>query len=107
MADCQVGQSPLLDEVGDGAAAKTVAPIRSGISERHALLGQIEEERESKTILYVTGDRQGLQAVIGHDIIDPFVDHLDSIGPVARISLVLYTSGGGEHVGSLESGQSS
>ena len=45
-------------------------------------------------ILYVTGDRQGLGAQIGQDVIDLFVDHLDAIGPTAKISLILYTSGG-------------
>ena len=61
---------------------------------RKKLLRQIENERESKAILYVTGDRQGLGAKIGSDVIDLFVDHLDAFGPVNRISLILYTSGG-------------
>lgn len=65
-----------------------------GIDERKDLLRRIEEERSSKAILYVTGDRQGLQTQIGQDIIDPFVDHLDALGPVERLSLILYTSGG-------------
>lgn len=62
--------------------------------ERQELLKQIEKERGSKTILYVTGDRQGLETHIGQDIIDPFVDHLDALGPVEKLSLVLYTTGG-------------
>ena len=66
----------------------------SGIDERQRLLAQVEEERRAKAILYVTGDRQGLQTQIGQDIIDPFVDHLDSLGPVGKLSLVLYTTGG-------------
>ena len=61
---------------------------------RKNLLREIEEDRDSKVILYVTGDRQGLQTQIGQDVIDLFVDHLDLIGPVGKISLVLYTSGG-------------
>ena len=66
----------------------------NGISERQGLLQRIEQARESKAILYVTGDRQGLGTQIGQDIIDPFVDHLDSLGPVEKLSLVLYTTGG-------------
>ena len=61
---------------------------------RKQLLRQVEKERESKVILYVTGDRQGLETQIGQDVIDLFVDHLDAIGPVKKISLILYTSGG-------------
>ena len=66
----------------------------SGIEERQQLLRQIEKERRSNAILYVTGDRQGLETQIGQDIIDLFVDHLDALGPVNKISLILYTSGG-------------
>ena len=66
----------------------------SRAAERLELLDQIEKNRNSKTILYVTGDRPGLETQIGHSIIDLFVDHLDVIGPVPKLSLVLYTSGG-------------
>ena len=63
-------------------------------SDRTQVLRQIEDERKSKVILYVTGDRRGLETKIGQDVIDLFVDHLDALGPVTRISLILYTSGG-------------
>ncbi len=58
------------------------------------ILKCIEEMRDSTAILYVTGDRQGLDTQIGQDVIDLFVDHLDAIGPVDKLSLVLYTIGG-------------
>ena len=61
---------------------------------RTELLRQIEDHRQSKVVLYATGDRNGLETRIGQDVIDLFVDHLDAAGPVERISLVLYTSGG-------------
>lgn len=64
------------------------------IEDRKKILRRVEIERKSKAILYVTGDRQGLETRIGPDIIDLFVDHLDAIGPVPRISLILYTQGG-------------
>lgn len=66
----------------------------SDLKTRTELLRQIEEGRGSKVVLYATGDRRGLETRIGQDVIDLFVDHLDEIGPVPKISLVLYTSGG-------------
>lgn len=61
---------------------------------RVPLYRQIEEERKTKIISYITGDRQGAETQIGPDCIDIFVDILDEIGPVERISLVLHTNGG-------------
>ena len=61
---------------------------------RASLLREVEEQRNSKVILYVTGDRQGLETRIGQDVIDLFVDHLDECGPVNKLSLILCTSGG-------------
>ncbi len=61
---------------------------------RKRLLKEVGKERDSNVILYVTGDRQGLETQIGQDVIDLFVEHLDAIGPVEKISLILYTSGG-------------
>jgi len=66
----------------------------SNLNTRTRLLQEIEEHRHSKVVLYATGDRSGLETRIGQDVIDLFVDHLDEIGPVPKISLVLYTSGG-------------
>jgi len=64
------------------------------ITERVELLKRIEERRESKVILYVTGDRPGLETQIHQEVYDYFVNILDSIGVVSKISLVLYTRGG-------------
>lgn len=66
----------------------------SDVNTRAELLRQIEDHRQSKVVLYATGDRPGLETRIGQDVIDLFVDHLDAVGPVKRMSLVLYTSGG-------------
>ena len=66
----------------------------SEIENRISLLRDIEALRKTRAILYVTGDRQGLETRIGQDVIDLFVDHLDDLGPVAKMSLILYTSGG-------------
>lgn len=64
------------------------------IATRKKLLTHVESMRNSKVILYITGDRQGLDTQIGQDVIDLFVDHLDAIGPANKISLILYTMGG-------------
>jgi hypothetical protein len=61
---------------------------------RKPLYEKIENERETKVISYVTGDRQGFETQIGADCIDLFVDILDNIGPTKRISLLLHTNGG-------------
>lgn len=45
-------------------------------------------------IAYVTGDRPGMGAQIGADTPDIFLEHLDVIGKVDKISLIIYTCGG-------------
>lgn len=61
---------------------------------RLPILQEIEKERKSKAILYVTGDRPGMETQISPDSVDLFVDHLDDLWPAEKISLVLYTPGG-------------
>lgn len=61
---------------------------------RKPLYERIEQERSTKVISYVTGDRIGAETQIGADCIDIFVDALDAIGPTKRISLLLHTNGG-------------
>lgn len=63
-------------------------------SRRLELYKEIEKQRDSAILLYVTSDRIGMQTAINTDVIDPFVDLLDEIGPVNRISLILHTNGG-------------
>lgn len=55
---------------------------------------KIEEMRNSKIITYITSDRPGLETQIANDATDYFVEHLDKIGKVPKISLFLYTCGG-------------
>ncbi len=62
--------------------------------DRIKILRQIESRRNSRLILYVTGDRPGLETQIHQETYDFFVNILDEIGVVDRISLVLYTRGG-------------
>lgn len=61
---------------------------------RKELYEQIEKQRNSKLIVYVTGDRQGMETQIANDATDCFIEHLDAIGVVPKISLLLDTSGG-------------
>ena len=63
-------------------------------NERVKLYKELENEFESKAIIYVTGDRPNMQAQIGADVIDYFIEHLDKIGTTDRISLYLFTRGG-------------
>ena len=63
-------------------------------ADRKKFYEKIEKERNSKVIAYVTGDRPGLETRIGADTPDVFLEHLDKIGKVNKISLILYTCGG-------------
>jgi hypothetical protein len=54
----------------------------------------IEANRSSKLIVYFTGDRAGMETQIAPDVLEYFSDHLDKIGKVNKISLLLYTRGG-------------
>lgn len=63
--------------------------------QRRSLFEKLEASRQSKVLLYVTGDRAGLETQIGEDSIELFVQLLDRLGGnVPKISLVLYTRGG-------------
>jgi hypothetical protein len=61
---------------------------------RIALYQEIEKRRESKLLVYVTGDRPGFETQIHPETLDYFIDHLDRIGKPNKISLLLYTRGG-------------
>ena len=62
--------------------------------DRIALYKKLEEEFDSKALVYITSDRPNMEAHIASDVIDFFIQHLDSFGPTKRISLYLYTRGG-------------
>lgn len=55
---------------------------------------KLEEARNSTLLVYVTGDRPGMQTIISSDVLPFFTNHLDIIGDVGKISLLLYTRGG-------------
>ena len=63
-------------------------------SDRVHLYRELESAYNGKVLAYITGDRPNYSAQIAQDVIDLFIDQLDSIGPVERIVLYLYTRGG-------------
>ena len=62
--------------------------------ERKQLYEAIEKERNSKLLVYVTGDKAGWETQIANDATDYISDQLDKIGVVEKISLLLFTNGG-------------
>jgi serine dehydrogenase proteinase len=71
-----------------------IVGTESGHVERLAILESIGKSRSSDALLYVTGDRPGMETQIGPDVDDLFVEHLDQLWPSKKITLVLYTTGG-------------
>lgn len=58
---------------------------------------ELERLRDSKLLVYITGDRKFFEASISSDAYDYFVNHLDSMTEkkrVKKITLFLYTRGG-------------
>lgn len=62
--------------------------------DRLELYKKLEACRGSKLLVYVTGDRRQLETKIHSESLDFFIHHLDIIGDVEKISLLLYTRGG-------------
>ena len=63
-------------------------------TDRIDLYKQIEAERQSKLLVYVTSTRGGLETQIANDILPKFTEHLDKLGDTQKITLYLYTNGG-------------
>ena len=64
------------------------------LADRLALYEQLEQSRNSKLLVYITGDRPNMGTQIDTDILSFLTNHLDLIGDVEKISLFLYTRGG-------------
>lgn len=62
--------------------------------ERKSLYDDLEKKRNSKVLVYVTGDRPGFETKIASEVYDYFVNQLDSMQDNKKISLFLYTRGG-------------
>jgi hypothetical protein len=63
-------------------------------SDRIGCYKKLEKEFKTKIITYITSDRRGFETQIAQDVIDLFINQLDGIGVVPKISLFLYTQGG-------------
>ena len=63
-------------------------------ADRKTLFEQIETNRDTKVLSFITSDRSGMSTEIAPDCVDPFVNLLEEIGPTERISLILHTNGG-------------
>ena len=64
-------------------------------ADRVEIIKELEAKRNSKILLYVTGDRKGMETQLHVEVLDYFIHHLDLLdGDVEKISLVLHTRGG-------------
>jgi len=57
--------------------------------DRISLYSELETIRASKVLIYITGDRPSLETQMHPEVYDFFVNHLDQIGAVPKISLYL------------------
>jgi hypothetical protein len=62
--------------------------------ERLELIHQIEEERNSRILIYITGDRRGLESKISVDTFPFILQHLSQFKHPEKIDLFLYSTGG-------------
>ncbi|VVB64277.1 Serine dehydrogenase proteinase [uncultured archaeon] len=58
------------------------------------IINQLEGMLQSKVLVYITGDRKGLETRIAGDIFPMFHQHLMRMGRQKRIDLFLYSTGG-------------
>lgn len=62
--------------------------------DRVALIERIEKLRESRVMVYVTGDRPPAGAQLANDALRPMYDHLRQMGHVPKLDLFVYSRGG-------------
>lgn len=65
-----------------------------GRTERMELLKKLETITDSKVLVYITGDRRGLETRIASDVFTLAFNHLSKFGQVRKVNLFLYTTGG-------------
>jgi len=63
-------------------------------NERMELIREIENLTGSKVLVYVTGDRRGLETKISSDVTPLIFKHLNKLGARQKITLFVYTTGG-------------
>lgn len=62
--------------------------------DRKELYKKLEDLRNSKLLVYITGDRRGLETKIHSEVVHYFTEHLDKFKDSKKISLYLYSKGG-------------
>ncbi|NQE54204.1 hypothetical protein C5S29_11475 [ANME-1 cluster archaeon GoMg3.2] len=65
-----------------------------GREERLNIIREIEQERESRVLVFITGDRKGLETKIATDSFPFCLEHLREMGHQRQIDLYLYSTGG-------------
>lgn len=63
-------------------------------TERMSLIGQIEKMTNSRTLVFMLGDRRGMETKIAMDVLPFCQEHLSNMGRQKKISLYLYSTGG-------------
>lgn len=63
-------------------------------SDRKQFLQNWEKAHKATALLYVTGDRRGLETQMHPEVLDFFAPHLDGFGTIKTISLFLHPRGG-------------
>lgn len=53
------------------------------------LIHKIQDSRNSKVLVYITGDRARLETRIGMDVIPKINDHLTNLGDFEKLDLFL------------------
>jgi hypothetical protein len=62
--------------------------------ERMRLLQKLEIQRNSRILVYITGDRRGLETKLATDVFPFILNHLSRMGHKPSIDLIIYSTGG-------------
>lgn len=62
--------------------------------DRMLLLQKLEKQRNSRILVYITGDRKGLETKLATDVFPFILNHLSQIGHKPNIDLFIYSTGG-------------
>lgn len=69
------------------------------IKDRIEYYKEIASSRNSSVLVYVTGDRQGMETQMHPEVIDIMTEHLDAMKNTNKISLILHSRGGDTSAG--------
>jgi ClpP class serine protease len=63
-------------------------------NDRKPIIAEIEERRGTRLISYLTSDRPNATAIIAKDALPVFFDQLRGLGPVTKLDVLVFTTGG-------------